>query len=141
MRFILECVALWGLALFLGLLTAWLHPHAPQLREPLDPLAITSESIAALSESYLLVDARERSAYQAGHPPGAVLLNESEWNELLGVFLLEHYEPSTTYIVYCDGGGCDASKSVAKRLRDELPGTEAFYLKGGIEKLEGFNNE
>ena len=138
MRFIAESLLLWGLALALGLLTALLHPNAPQLHKPVDPLAISGDSVKTFEGKYLLLDARERSAYEAGHLQGAILLNETEWSDLLGVFLLEYYEPATTYIVYCGGGGCHASKSVAERLREELPGTEVFYLEGGIDALEGW---
>ncbi len=39
--------------------------------------------------------------------------------------------PEGNIVVFCDGAACEASAEVAARLREALPGTEVFVLKGG----------
>ena len=39
--------------------------------------------------------------------------------------------PIRRVVVYCDGGGCEASRHVADRLRDKLGMKSVFVLKGG----------
>ncbi len=65
------------------------------------------------------VDARPRAKFEREHIPGAVLLNEDEWVRLVGPFL-DEWEPEKNIVVYCDGGSCDASRAVAKRIKEEL---------------------
>lgn len=76
------------------------------------------------------VDARSRDEYDRGHVPGAILLNEENWNSLLGN-LFEAWQPPRTIVVYCNVG-CQTSQKVADRLRDL--GIEPVYvLKGGYD--------
>ena len=141
MRFISESLSLWGIALVLGLLTALLHPNAPSLDVPRDPLAISGAEVNAFEQPLLWIDARSREQFDSDQLPEAILLNEAEWGELFGAFLLNHYEPDTTFIVYCDGEGCDASKGVAQRLLRELPGIHVRFLEGGIDAWEESSSE
>jgi rhodanese-related sulfurtransferase len=76
------------------------------------------------------VDARPRAKFDAGHIPGAALLNEDEWDRLVPAFL-DAWEPEKIVVVYCDGGSCDASHAVAQRLRDDLKLENVHVLKGG----------
>jgi rhodanese-related sulfurtransferase len=78
----------------------------------------------------LYVDARPRQRYEAGHIPGAILLNEEQWDSLFPLFS-DAFDPDKTIVVYCDGGGCEASHEVAGRLRKALGIETIFVLKGG----------
>ena len=84
----------------------------------------------------LWVDARTRAKYERAHIPGAILLNEDEWNKLLPAFL-DAWDPDVPVIVYCDGGSCDASHAVAERLRKELNIQKVHVLKGGWSAWPG----
>lgn len=95
-----------------------------QLQWRSKPAALKEGEVAlatakALGEKVLWVDARPKAKFEREHIPGAVLLNEDEWVRLVGPFL-DAWEPGKTVVVYCDGGGCDASHAVAKRIKEEL---------------------
>ena len=87
-------------------------------------------------ENVLWIDARPEDHFEREHVPGALLLNEDRWNELLPQ-VLGTWSPEKRVIVYCDTDGCGASREVAHRLREEagLKDNEGknsvFVLKGG----------
>ena len=91
---------------------------------------VSASDAQAWGDKVLWVDARARAKFEQGHIPGAVLLNEDEWDRLVPVFL-DMWEPEKIVVVYCDGGSCDASHAVAKRLREELKLENVHVLKGG----------
>ncbi len=98
-----------------------------------DPVPqIDAAAARALGEAVLWVDARPRREFNAGHIDGAVLLNEDEWNSLIPDFLNE-WDPDKPIVVYCGGGGCQASKAVASRLLTELQIENVRVLKGGLK--------
>lgn len=76
------------------------------------------------------VDARSKAKFDVEHIPGAVPLNEDHWNALVPAFL-DAWEPEIPVVIYCDGGGCEASHAVAKRLKEELKIENVWVLKGG----------
>lgn len=98
--------------------------------EPLAKDEVTLATVEVWNKPVQWVDARPRAKFDAGHAPGAVLLNEDEWNALVPAFL-DAWEPGKPIVVYCDGGACDASHAVAKRLREELQLEDVWILKGG----------
>ena len=78
------------------------------------------------------VDARPDSEFEQDHIPGAILLNEDRWDELLPVFLAQ-WSPDKKVVVYCSSQSCNASREVARRLRDEAGLKDVFVLQGGWE--------
>lgn len=98
--------------------------------EPLAPGEVRVATAQLWREHVQWVDARPQARFDAGHIPGAILLNEEQWETLLPKFL-DAWDPDKTVIVYCDGGHCDASRAVAERLRGELQIQSTFVLKGG----------
>ena len=80
---------------------------------------VTLVTAQSWGDKIVWVDARPRSKFERDHIPGAVLLNEDEWVRLVGPFL-DEWEPGKNIVVYCDGGSCDASHAVAKRIKEEL---------------------
>ncbi|HZJ16564.1 MAG TPA: rhodanese-like domain-containing protein [Chthoniobacteraceae bacterium] len=92
---------------------------------------ITIEEARKLGDQVLWVDARPRAKFEREHIPGAVLLNEDDWVRLVGPFL-EAWAPEKTIVVYCDGGSCDASHHVARRIKEELQiENTVWVLQGG----------
>ena len=86
------------------------------------------------------VDARPEDEFERDHVPGAILLNEDRWNELLSQFLQQHWSPEKKIVVYCSAESCNVAGDVARRLREEakLP-NEIRVLKGGWEEWQSAN--
>lgn len=98
--------------------------------EPLGPGEVRAATARQWGAAVLFVDARPKARFDAGHIPGAVLLNEENWDDLFPAFS-DAWDPDKTVVVYCDGGACDASQHVAARLREALQANNIFVLKGG----------
>ena len=75
----------------------------------------------------VVIDARSRDAYAAGHIPGAISFPHREMSAQTAAWL----DRSKVYVVYCDGIGCNASTKGAYKL-DSL-GFRAKELLGGID--------
>ena len=80
---------------------------------------VTVAQARAWGANAIWVDARPDEEFARDHVPGAVSLNEDRWNELLPQFLSQ---------------SCNASREVAKRLRDEAQLKNVFVLQGGWEE-------
>jgi len=87
----------------------------------------------AWGENTIWVDARPDAEFEREHIPGAVLLNEDRWNELVPQFLAT-WSPEKRVVVYCSSQSCNASREVARRLRDEAQLKNVFVLQGGWEE-------
>jgi rhodanese-related sulfurtransferase len=83
----------------------------------------------------LWLDARPDADFEREHVPGAILLNEDRWNELLPQFLERQWSPEKKIVVYCSSQSCNLAGDVARRLREQakLP-NEIRVLKGGWEE-------
>jgi rhodanese-related sulfurtransferase len=75
----------------------------------------------------VVIDARSRDAYAAGHIPGSVSFPHREMN-VESTVDLDH---SRVYVVYCDGIGCNASTKGAYKLA--RLGFRAKELLGGLD--------
>ncbi len=117
-------------------LTGWLHPRQPDWKQALNPVPVVS--IARLRASpaapTLWIDAREPALYARGHLPGALNLSETNWEANLPA-VIDAWTPRHRVAVYCDGGGCEASHAVARRLRRELALTQIVILGEGWQAL------
>jgi rhodanese-related sulfurtransferase len=98
-----------------------------------DPWSISVTDASSLADP-LWVDGRPEDAFEAGHLPGAIRLEFDNWDQALGDFLLE-WDPQRTVIVYCSGNGCESSRAIAERLREELGADSIFWLEGGWSAL------
>ena len=94
---------------------------------------VTQTQARAWRENTIWVDARPDAEFEREHIPGAVLLNEDRWNELLPQFLAT-WSPEKRVVVYCSSQSCNASREVARRLRDEAQLKNVFVLQGGWEE-------
>ena len=84
------------------------------------------------TDPVIWIDARSKENFELDHIPGAILLNEDNWEYLLAEFM-EKWNPDLKVIVYCDSLLCRASKNVAQRLQDELQLNNIYTLYGGWE--------
>lgn len=130
-RILREILFLLSLPLLLAAGSALLHPSAPSWSQ--DALAegeVDLEIIDRWEEDFLWVDARSREEYEEAHIPGALLLNEDAWDDLLFDFF-DRWHPGKKVVVYCGSSGCRASHQVAERLRDETGDDTIQVLQGG----------
>ena len=137
------------LLLLLASAAAWAthtwHPRAPALHLAHEPLGRDQISMELIEERWkgdvLWIDARPQEHYDAGHVPGAVLLNEQQFDEQL-FGLLDTLQTNTKAIViYCSAARCDASRQILTRLRQTLPVENAFVLKGGWRAWEAYRKQ
>ncbi len=94
---------------------------------------VTVEQARSWGDNVIWVDARPDNEFERDHIPGAILLNEDSWNELLPQFLGQ-WSPEKRVVVYCSAQSCNASREVAKRLRDEAQLRNVFVLDRGWEE-------
>jgi rhodanese-related sulfurtransferase len=96
---------------------------------------VTVDLARSWGASAIWVDARPDTDFERDHVPGAILLNEDRWNELLPQFLQQQWSPEKKIVVYCSSQSCNLAGDVARRLREEakLP-NEIRVLKGGWEE-------
>ena len=87
----------------------------------------------------VVVDARSHAAYARGHIPGAISFPHRE----MSGETTRDLDPRKTYVVYCDGIGCNASTKGAYRLAalgfrvKELLGGLDFWLRDGHPVTRG----
>ena len=97
------------------------------------------EQARAWGENAVWVDARPAEEYAQDHAPGAISLNEDHWNESLPE-LVSVWSPGKKVVVYCSSLSCNASREVARRLREEVQLKDSdgkncvFVLEGGWEE-------
>jgi rhodanese-related sulfurtransferase len=114
------------------------HPHRPALYQTEEKaeegeITVSEAQKLAAGGKLLWIDARRRQEYEKGHIPGALLLNEYEWHDLL-VPAMEPLNAAQEgkVVVYCDASKCTASKSIAAQVRDFFPVPEnVLVLRGG----------
>ncbi|MCS7063739.1 MAG: rhodanese-like domain-containing protein [Methylacidiphilales bacterium] len=139
-KVIFPALVLMGVAVVPACLTAWLHPKRPPFSA--DSLREGEIAIAEawkIREEVLWVDARSQGEYEQAHIPGAVLLNEDQWNDRVQDVLMR-WRPERRTIVYCSTTGCQASHHVAERLR-KMGLTDVWVLKGGWERWQKYMSE
>lgn len=93
---------------------------------------VTLAQAQSWSADAIWIDARPQEEFEREHMPGALLLNEDRWNELLPQ-LLAVWAPEKRLVVYCSTDGCGSSREIAHRLRKEAGLTNVFVLEGGWE--------
>ncbi len=115
-----------------ALVAAWWLPRPAEQEGLATPtaLSVAAAQVLAARQAVLWVDARDAAAHAAGTVPGAVPLRHDAWETLLPGFV-DAWQPGQTVVVFCDGGGCAAARSVAQRLQRELGLANVTYLDGG----------
>lgn len=117
--------------------THFLHSRAPawyMVEEPVREDEVTMQDISTRwNHDVLWIDARPRSEFEAGHIPGALLLNEQEADNLLFEYFEKLQDNDKPIIIYCDSADCQASQKIKQYLLERLPLTNLYILKGGWE--------
>jgi len=118
---------------------AW-HSRAPALYLTQEPLRNDEVSMQVIHERWkgevLWIDARPQEQFDAGHAPGALLLNEQKFEEQLVGHLDALQTNQKPLVIYCSAAKCNASRQVLERLKQTLPIDNAFVLKGGWKAWE-----
>jgi len=107
-----------------------------ELREgPVAPLQedeISVEGTRSWGADVLWLDARTAERFAVEHVPNALAFDPSDWEKNLGE-LFRRWHSGVKIVVYCNAAGCDLSKELAARLRDEAGLPDVYYLRGGWE--------
>ena len=97
------------------------------------PAKVTAPMIA---EDVLWIDARSEEDFAKDHIPGALSLNEKNWERALPQ-LFESWQPPRSIIVYCSAG-CPASAKIAAKLT-ALGIEPVRVMEGGYEEWKRSN--
>jgi len=117
-----------GQAFYFRNATSW---HQP----PVDSGLVSVAQAKGWGDAVLWVDARPEEDFARGHVPGAMLLNEDQWDAQLRTFLTA-WSPERKMVVYCSRQSCSASHAVAERLRNEVGLKNVYVLEGGWEEWQ-----
>jgi rhodanese-related sulfurtransferase len=112
--------------------------HAEKVTAARDPWLVTVEGAHEAKNPILWIDARNAERFAAGHIVAAKPLELADWNRQLPD-VVSAWRPGTITVVYCDAEGCDASRDVAARLRQELHLPDVYFLEGGWEAWNASN--
>lgn len=132
-----QALTLVALSAGAGALSYRWHPAAPTLYLHLETKVAEGEISLAKALAMekqggvLWVDARVRAEFEKEHVPGAVLLNEQEWEQLMFDAMETLSRNEKPIVIYCDAQRCDASHRLAKKLTDILPVPSVHVLAGG----------
>lgn len=103
-----------------------------------DKWAVTVGQVSAWEGDILWVDARsvhqKETEIASKVPVNALHLNEDTWGEQI-TLVLDAWRPEIKLVVFCNAKTCNASREVARRLREEIGLPEVYYLLGGVEAL------
>ena len=109
--------------------------RALQKTRPAEPLASGEIDLKALSSvrapDIHWVDARSKAKFESRHIPGALLLNQAEWESLVTDFY-DQWQQGRRVVVYGEVDS-DNGHEVASRLREESTIDNVWVLKGGYE--------
>lgn len=113
----------------------YVHPRAPALYAVQEPLRDDEVTVAQILERWqgdvLWLDARPRDQFDQGHVPGAALLNEPQFDELMLAVLDTLQTNTKPVIIYCGGETCEASRKIREKLLQIVSLDECYILKGG----------
>lgn len=114
-----------GQAIYYRNVASWHHP-------PVDSGLVSVVEARSWGDAVIWVDARPEAEFARAHIPGALLLNEDDWDAQLRTFLTA-WAPERKVVVYCSAQSCSASHAVAERLRKEAELKNVHVLEGGWE--------
>lgn len=132
---VLQSLVLMLLASGATFLTWKFSPNAPALHlneEPVDEGEVDVRTALEweAEDGVIWVDARDGEEYEVGHVPGALLVNEFDFNNLLMESYHKIANQDQPVVVYCGSRSCKASTTIAEKLR-EMRVSDVYALKGG----------
>ncbi len=102
---------------------------------PPDAHEVTLAQAKSWGDTALWIDARPKEQFAKAHVPGALLLNEDDFDELLPA-VLAAWSPERRIVVYCSRKSCGASHAIAERLRNDAQLQNVYVLPGGWEEWQ-----
>lgn len=91
----------------------------------------STKIVQAAPNDALWIDARSEADFAREHVPGAMNLNETNWEDAL-MRLFEVWQPPRPIVVYCSNGCPAGAKIAAKLLNLGIEPVQVF--EGGFEK-------
>lgn len=135
MRIVIEALVILMLAVLGAVATHWLHPRAPAWYLTEGPLAEDEVSMKVIDERWkrdvLWIDARITEQFGLEHVPGALSLNEQNFDSMLFDHLEKLQDNTKPVIIYCGTEKCQSSRKIKDALIERLPLENVFVLKGG----------
>ena len=113
-----------GEAIYFRERVSWDHPAAS------DEIKVATAK--SWGDNVVWLDARPEEEFNDEHIPGALLLNQEEFDKRLAN-VLNACSPEKKIVVYCSKKTCGASREIARRLRDEAQLKDVYVLDGGWE--------
>lgn len=103
---------------------------------PPDPFRLQPQDQALLrNQNNLWIDARDPLLYDLEHIPGALNMNQKNWEQMLPLFF-QIYQPDQPVIVYCSID-CTESRVIADKLRKlDIPNIHVFESGFDVWKKE-----
>lgn len=99
------------------------------------PLKDDEVSVSMIKDQWkgdvMWVDARVTSEFTKGHVPGALSLNEQNFDSVLFEHMHTFQSLKRPMVIYCDSEKCDASHKIREELLKRMPLENVFVLKGG----------
>jgi rhodanese-related sulfurtransferase len=130
-----EALLLIALSLVGAVGTHFFHPRAPAWYLVEAPLAEDEVSMAVIAEKWnsdvFWIDARIAEQFNQEHVPGAVSLNEQNFDQALFEQIATLQDLKKPVIIYCGSEKCDASRKIKEQLLQRVPLENVFILKGG----------
>ena len=115
--------------------THFLHPRAPSWYLTEAPLTDDEVSMSVIAEKWqgdvFWIDARIASQFEQQHVPGAVSLNEQNFDQALFDQIQVLQDLKKPVVIYCGSEKCDASRKIREQLLQRVPLENVFVLKGG----------
>ncbi len=113
----------------------FLHPRAPSWYLSEEPLAEDEVSMAVIAgkwhDDVFWIDARVAEQFEAGHVPGAISLNEQNFDSALFDHIEMLQDLQKPVVIYCGTEKCQASRRIKSELLKRVPLENVFILKGG----------
>jgi rhodanese-related sulfurtransferase len=111
------------------------HPAAPVWYLVQAETGVNEVNLADVTERWkndvVWVDARPQERFDAGHIPGALLINEFNRDEAVFNNLDQLQTSGKPVVVYCDSLKCKASHEMRDFLRENVGLPEVWVLTGG----------
>ena len=130
-----EALIILAFSLLAAVGTHYFHPKAPAWYLNADPVRDDEVSLDDINGRWrgdvLWIDARPRSQYEAGHVPGALLINEQEVDRLMFDSFEKLQSNTKPVVIYCSSSSCDASHRMKDYLTERVAMTNVYVLKGG----------
>jgi rhodanese-related sulfurtransferase len=105
-------------------------------RQHTSDVPAVAKGASKFAQDALWIDARSTAEFEKGHIPGALSLNEKNWEDALPQ-LFETWQPPRLIVVYCSAG-CPASAKIAAKLT-ELGIDPVQVMEGGFEEWKRSN--